>query len=296
MRTWPAASPSRQSMAFAATATPVRARVPGRSVQPRRARARVTCSVQQSRSREARLELWREVAALRSGLDVAVSAERYADAARLRDEIEEMCLSDEWYRVSRELEGAVRGEEYAKAARLKRVLDALDPPPSPAALRGEVEDLDVVRWAELGPEDVPSWSETTTDGVTVRVESHYIAGQSVPEQGRFLFGYKVRITNNTDAAFQLVSRHWTIESAGSSPSDVRGPGVIGKQPVLVPGETFEYTSACPITVALSAGQQVVGRMGGTYDLCKGDTGDIKFQAKIGNFYFALPFRSHGGVW
>lgn len=248
-----------------------------------------------SGAREARVALWREVETLKKSLNVAVNAERFADAARLRDQIESLSLADDYVRTEKEMEKAVQEERFAEAARLRDVLKVLEPPPGIAMLRGETvataacEDTSM---ADLKPEDVESWSKTKTAGIVVHVESYYMPEQSLPEQSRFLFGYKVTITNEGKETCQLVSRHWTINSSGVSESEVKGPGVVGRQPVLEPGESFEYNSACPVTVSLKGGQSVVGNMKGKYHFCKGDTGDVKFSVDIATFYLKLPFRNY----
>lgn len=248
-----------------------------------------------SAAREARVALWQEVDALKKSLTIAVNAERFTDAARIRDQIESLSLADEFVRTEKELRKAVEEQRFAEAARLRDVLKVLEPPPGGATLRGEREPGPVLSrspMAEMEPEDVESWSKTKTHGIVVHVESYYMPEQSIPEQNRFLFGYKVSITNEGTATCQLVSRHWVINSAGGPESEVKGPGVVGRQPVLEPGESFEYTSACPVTVPLQAGQSVVGNMKGQYHFCKGDTGNVIFSVDIAPFYLKLPFRNY----
>lgn len=248
-----------------------------------------------SGAREARVALWREVESLKKSLTIAVNAQRFADAARLRDQIESLSLADDYVRTEKELEKAVREERFADAARLRDVLKVLEPPPGIALLRGETEAnsaLEETPMTDMKADDVESWSKTKTAGIVVHVESYYMPEQSLPEQSRFLFGYKVTITNEGDETCQLVSRHWKINSTGGPESEVKGPGVVGRQPVLEPGETFEYTSACPVTVPLKGGQSVVGNMRGKYHFCKGDTGNVKFSVDIAPFYLKLPFRNY----
>lgn len=244
-------------------------------------------------SKEARLELWREVEALKKSLSIAVNAERYVDAARLRDQIESLSLADDYVRTETELKKAVKEERFAEAARLRDVLKLLDPPPGLAALRGNTESTDDnTSFAKLSPNDVDTTSTTLTDGIKIYVESYYMPEQSVPEQERLLFGYKVKISNEGKDTCQLVSRHWIIKSPEGAQSEVKGAGVIGKQPVLQPGESFEYTSACPLSGPLKAGQSVVGSMKGQYTLCKGDAGEYVYKVDINTFHFVLPFKNY----
>ena len=83
--------------------------------------------------------------------------------------------------------------------------------------------------------------------IQISVEPFYVDEQSSPEQGRFVFGYRVQIDNQGTETVQLVSRHWRITDSLGRTMEVRGPGVVGKQPVLKPGERFEYTSGTPLT-------------------------------------------------
>jgi ApaG protein len=86
----------------------------------------------------------------------------------------------------------------------------------------------------------------TTASVTVSVEPFPILEESRPDDGVFVFAYSVRIENNSSETIQLIERHWLIESAGEQTGEVSGPGVVGVQPTLSPGEQFEYTSSTVI--------------------------------------------------
>ena len=90
-------------------------------------------------------------------------------------------------------------------------------------------------------------SEAVTRGIRVSVEAVYSPPHSRPSQQQWFFVYTIRIANEGDEAVQLVSRHWIITDAVGSVEHVRGLGVVGEQPVLEPGEAFEYSSGCPLT-------------------------------------------------
>ncbi|MGH3426267.1 MAG: Co2+/Mg2+ efflux protein ApaG, partial [Mycobacteriales bacterium] len=100
-------------------------------------------------------------------------------------------------------------------------------------------------------------SEATTHHIRVRVQSSYIPERSDPERSSWFFIYTVEITNQGSETAQLVSRHWIITDANGEIEEVKGPGVVGKQPLLEPGQSFEYTSACPLKTPF-------GSMHGTY--------------------------------
>lgn len=119
--------------------------------------------------------------------------------------------------------------------------------------------------------------------LSVVVEPHFVPDQSDPAKQQFVFAYKVRITNTGERPAQLISRHWIITDGNQGEQEVRGLGVVGQQPLLAPGETFEYTSGCPL-------QTPVGTMRGTY-LCVGENG-IPFEVDIPEFVLAMPRTLH----
>lgn len=122
-------------------------------------------------------------------------------------------------------------------------------------------------------------SEAVTRGIRVSVESDYLPNHSSPESGRWVFAYQVHITNEGDEPVQLISRHWVITNGLGHSQEVRGPGVVGKQPNLEPGESFTYTSFCPLDTT-------VGTMHGTYQMIS--QGGERFDAVIDPFTLATP--------
>lgn len=122
-------------------------------------------------------------------------------------------------------------------------------------------------------------SSSITDGIRVSVTSRYIPEQSVPRLKRFVWAYTIRIANESSAAAKLVSRHWTIVDAMQKVEEVRGPGVVGEQPRLEPGQTFQYTSGCVL-------QTSRGTMRGTYQMVRDDGSG--FDVEIAPFALELP--------
>jgi ApaG protein len=122
--------------------------------------------------------------------------------------------------------------------------------------------------------------KAVTRGIRVTVMPRYLDEESSPEDGRFFFAYTVEITNMTTERVQLRSRYWRIMDGNGKLQEVRGAGVIGKQPVLGPGETFNYTSGCPLTTP-------DGTMEGTYTMVTGK--GESFQAAIPAFSLDSPF-------
>jgi ApaG protein len=86
----------------------------------------------------------------------------------------------------------------------------------------------------------------TTRSITVTVRPFYLEQHSSPAEGHYVWAYHVRIENHGSETVQLRNRHWQITDAQGRQQEVRGPGVVGEQPVLAPGQSFEYTSSCPL--------------------------------------------------
>ena len=122
-------------------------------------------------------------------------------------------------------------------------------------------------------------SSAETDGIRVRVQSHYLAEQSSPRDDRYVFAYTITISNESAHTAQLRTRHWIITDGRGTIEEVRGDGVVGKQPRLQPGQSFEYTSGCVLTTP-------IGTMHGTYRMWRDD--GSYFDAVIAPFSLALP--------
>ena len=123
-------------------------------------------------------------------------------------------------------------------------------------------------------------SETVTRGIRVRVQPRYVPEQSDPDIGQYLFAYHITIRNEGSDTVQLLSRHWVITDGEGHVEEVRGPGVVGYQPLLRPGEEFQYTSGCPLTTP-------VGTMQGEFTMQLQDR-EERFDAQIAPFTLAMP--------
>jgi len=123
-------------------------------------------------------------------------------------------------------------------------------------------------------------SEAITHGIRVRVRSEYVADESQPEHGNWFFAYHISIMNESDETVQLVGRAWLITDGHGSTEEVRGPGVVGEQPVLAPGDAFEYTSACPLPTPF-------GSMEGSYQMVT-EAGQ-RFDVAIQRFSLSEPY-------
>ena len=122
-------------------------------------------------------------------------------------------------------------------------------------------------------------STAVTEGIEVSVQGAFRADRSAPAQERFLYTYTVRIRNDGASAARLVSRHWIITDARGEREEVKGDGVIGQQPRLAPGQSFDYTSFCVLRTPL-------GQMRGAYTMARDD--GTTFQAEIAPFALAVP--------
>ena len=126
----------------------------------------------------------------------------------------------------------------------------------------------------------------TTDprhDIQVTVQSYYIKEQSDPAAEHYVFAYTVNIKNAGSVAAKLISRHWIITNADGNTQEVKGDGVIGEQPYLAPGESFEYTSGTQMDTP-------VGSMYGSYQMIADD--GVNFDAEIPAFTLALPRTLH----
>jgi len=119
--------------------------------------------------------------------------------------------------------------------------------------------------------------------ISVKTRTVYIADQSDPANDRYVFAYTITITNSGTAAAQLVSRHWIITDAADKVQEVRGKGVVGEQPHLRPGESFEYTSGSAIATP-------VGTMRGSYQMVADD--GTEFDVAIPEFTLSMPRVLH----
>ena len=126
-------------------------------------------------------------------------------------------------------------------------------------------------------------SESCTRGIRITVRPQYMAEQSSPEQDRYLFTYFITIANESNDTVQLRSRHWVITNGEGHTEEVQGPGVVGEQPTLQPGEVYEYNSFCPLNTA-------VGTMQGSFRM-RTEDGD-EFDARIEVFRLAVSQHLH----
>ena len=119
-----------------------------------------------------------------------------------------------------------------------------------------------------------------TRNIQVTVLPEFLRERSNPEQNQFFWAYTVEISNHSEADVQLTHRHWTITDANGHIEEVRGPGVVGERPILKPGDSFRYTSGCPLRTPS-------GIMGGEYRMV--DALGLEFEVEIPAFSLDSPF-------
>ncbi len=119
--------------------------------------------------------------------------------------------------------------------------------------------------------------------IEVTVKTAYVEAQSDPQQDRYVFSYTITIANHGDRPSQLLNRHWIISDASGGVEEVRGEGVVGQQPRLLPGQAFEYTSGAIL-------QTPVGSMHGEYEFAD-DNGE-RFEVAIAPFSLSMPNLVH----
>jgi len=119
--------------------------------------------------------------------------------------------------------------------------------------------------------------------IAIHVDARFLEDQSAPENGRYVFAYTIQIENSGELAARLISRHWVITDGNGKVQEVRGEGVVGEQPWLRPGDSFEYTSGAVLETAL-------GSMHGSYQMLADD--GTHFDAPINPFTLSVPRTLH----
>lgn len=128
-----------------------------------------------------------------------------------------------------------------------------------------------------------SVQKTTTYRFEIQVKTNYVVAESKPEQGYHFFAYRIQIKNLCDKSAQLLNRHWVITDGLGNVEEVHGPGVVGLQPKIPAGQTFEYESACPLSTSS-------GSMKGFYQMVSED--GEKFSVEIPEFFLVAPQALH----
>ncbi|XP_016191924.2 uncharacterized protein LOC107632781 [Arachis ipaensis] len=197
-------------------------------------------------------------ALLKQQMEVAAKSEDYKEAARIRDSLKLFEEEEPVLRLRRLLKEAIADERFKDAAKYRDELKSI----APHSL-------------------LKCSSDATTLGIRVQVRSVYIEGRSQPSKGLYFFAYRIRISNNSDQPVQLLRRHWIITDGNGKMENVWGSGVVGEQPTILPGTSFEYSSACPLNTPN-------GRMEGDFEMIHIDkVGSRSFNVAIAPFSLSL---------
>ncbi|XP_017407377.1 polymerase delta-interacting protein 2-like isoform X1 [Vigna umbellata] len=209
-------------------------------------------------------------ALLKQQLQVAAKSEDYKEAARIRDSLKLFEEEEPVLRLRRLLKEAIAEERFQFYTWAPFPLSFQDA----ASYRDELK--------KIAPHSLlKCCSDATTLGIRVQVRSVYIEGRSQPSKGLYFFAYRIRITNNSDHPVQLLRRHWIITDANGKTENVWGIGVVGEQPLILPGNSFEYSSACPLSTPN-------GRMEGDYEMIHVErVGSRSFNVTIAPFSLSL---------
>jgi ApaG protein len=132
--------------------------------------------------------------------------------------------------------------------------------------------------------EISCMSSTTTQGVEVSVETYFQPDYSNPMSGEFMFAYRITIDNHNNFSIKLHRRHWHIFDSNGEFREVEGEGVVGVQPILLPGERYQYVSGCNL-------RSEMGRMSGTYQMENVDTKHF-FDVDIPAFEMIVPFKNN----
>lgn len=129
------------------------------------------------------------------------------------------------------------------------------------------------------PARVQLGSSALTEGVRIAVQPRFLPEQSDPSIRQFIFAYQVKIHNESEAPIRLINRYWLIVDAQGRSHEVRGEGVVGQQPRIMPGDSHEYSSYCPLPTTW-------GTMEGKYQMRRDD--GTTFEANVARFYLVAP--------
>jgi ApaG protein len=263
-----------------------------------------------------RKELWRSIsdsekqavqliASVKSGGDKDSAEQRYLEAHKLFAQAAYLKTSDPYVQLLVQYSQAVDRKDAAECDKLLAAMSSVGFPPhvvsvatqlarsSLEATFDRVDDSGTgsMEDASVEEEEVDAgsaFSDTVTDKIRVKVSAFYDAARSEPASGKYMFHYKVAIFNEGSEPVQVVARMWEIEKCKGVKEVVRGSGIMGTQPVISPGDVFNYESVCPLKVFPPRGRRVLGSMSGAYTMCKGNMGQHSFSVKVAKFNLILP--------
>jgi ApaG protein len=259
-----------------------------------------------------RKELWRTISSLERQAVQALASMKSTDSnteedkAQLRNvtrffaQSTGMKQTDPYVQLASRYALAAAAKDVTECERLLQQMSSVGVPPHISSLakqlaqgvsQGNEGEGELVEGDVLQPEEVDAgstFSDTVTEKIRVKVSSFYDSAKSDPANGKYMFYYNVAIFNEGSEAVQVVARMWEIEKCRGGKEVVRGAGIMSTQPIIPPGDVFNYESVCPLKVFPPKGKRVLGSMSGAYTMCKGNMGQHNFTAKVSKFNLILP--------
>jgi ApaG protein len=241
-----------------------------------------------------RKNLWKRISSLEKE---AVSILSSGDESKTQDAYIALANSinlknqDPFLKLAHEYSNAVNNQDESEINRILTEMKNIGLPPHLLSVVSQRNRKPFQNDMEPLVEEVdPSsnFSDTITEKIRVKVTSFFDPDKSDPINGKFMFWYKVGIYNEGPEPVQVVARMWEIEKCRGDKEIVRGSGILGTQPIISPGDVYNYQSACPLKVFPPKGKRIVGSMSGAYTVCKGNMGQHNFTVKIGKFNLILP--------
>lgn len=219
------------------------------------------------------------------------SKESRGTAYQLLAKSQSLKQTDPFLQLAAAYSVALASGDEGNAGSILDMMENIGAPPHIANLVSTKSDGLAVIGAGDGREDVDSsstFSDTVTEKIRVKVSSFYDKEKSDPENGKFMFWYKVGIYNEGSEPVQIVARMWEIDKCKGEKEVVRGAGIMSTQPIIPPGDVFTYQSVCPLKLFPPEGKRILGSMTGAYTMCKGNMGQHNFTVKVGKFNLVLP--------
>ena len=202
--------------------------------------------------------------------------------------------SDPFLQLATQYAAALKRKDVVECESILKSMRVIGVPPHIASLASKqlaARHLEIKNSALYQFDEVDlgsTFSEAVTEKIRVKVSSFYDGAHSDPVAGQYRFSYKVAIFNEGAEPVQLVGRTWEVVKCTGEKETMRGPGVTKTQPIISPGDVFNYESSCPLKVFPPRGKRVIGSMTGAFTMCKGNIGQHQFLAKVSKFNFIVP--------
>lgn len=251
-------------------------------------------------SEKERIDLWKTISKLeKDAVELLANGKEKSveEAFKLLSQSVSLKKNDPFLHLADLYSTAVKDDKTEDCEKYMRAMKITNVPPHLSSLArlnersskesAEIDDEeDVVIEEEIDAGS--TFSDTVTEKVRVKVNSYYDTEKSDPDNGKYMFWYKVAIYNEGPEPVQIVARMWEIEKCKGEKEVVRGAGIMSTQPIIPPGDVFTYQSVCPLKVFPPKGRRLLGSMSGAYTLCKGNMGQHNFTVKVSKFNLILP--------